>query len=107
MCRIALFNKESFALFGSVLPNLSEFFSFLEKKRGGDGNGFAVRTKGSSFVWKKGLPDKLPASKAAQEMQDLRDVGEWFLFTQEKHLPGCPAMLAKFTPSKWARTSYA
>lgn len=100
MCRIALFNKESFALFGSVLPNLSEFFSFLEGKRGGDGNGFAVRTKGSSFVWKKGLPDKLPASKAAQEMQDLRDVGEWFLFHTRKASPGLPSDASQVHPFK-------
>ena len=100
MCRIALFNKESFALFGSVLPHLSEFFSFLEERRGGDGNGFAVRTKGSSFVWKKGLPDKLPASKAAQEMQDLRDVGEWFLFHTRKASPGLPSDASQVHPFK-------
>lgn len=100
MCRIALFNKESFALFGSVLPNLSDFFSFLEERRGGDGNGYAVRTIGSSFIWKKGLPDNLPPSKAAKEMQDLRHVGEWFLFHTRKASPGLPTDASQAHPFK-------
>lgn len=100
MCRIALFNKEGFALFGSVLPDLPDFLSFLEEKRGGDGNGFAVKTRNSLVTYEKGLPNMLPIRLVAKKMQALKDEGEWFLFHTRKASPGLSANSTQVHPFK-------
>jgi len=100
MCRIALFNKEGLALFGSVLPDLAEFLNFLEERRGGDGNGFAVKRRDALITYEKGLPNMLPISLVAKKMQALKDEGEWFLFHTRKASPGLSTNATQVHPFK-------
>jgi hypothetical protein len=98
MCRIALFNKEGFNLFGHELPSLPEFLSFLEVQRGGHGNGFAVKTQSGDIVLDKGLPRTHTPIYCAEKMIQLAPEASWFLFHTRKASESLPVVESQVQP---------
>ncbi|NPV87938.1 hypothetical protein HPY42_00210 [Coprothermobacteraceae bacterium] len=91
MCRIALFNRAALPLFGSKLPPLVDFLTFLEQRKGGDGNGLAlVDAYGKVKVW-KGLTDTHPVSFIAKLIGENPEAN-WFVFHTRKASPGLPVI---------------
>ncbi|WP_018963545.1 hypothetical protein [Coprothermobacter platensis] len=98
MCRIALFNREGLQSFGQELPPLSDFLSFLELRKGGDGNGFAVLKENGEVVCEKGMPDKFNPQICAERLYEFQEEGNWFLFHTRKASEGLPAVENQVQP---------